>query len=81
MREFLEREPLWELRMSWARLDKAGFFIEASLRREYFGDLPFWNLPAFAEGNPVALENDQLAKGLVWLSLDPLRSPRRAPRP
>jgi hypothetical protein len=71
--EFLDREPLWELRMSWARLDKAGFFIEPILHREYFGDLPFWNLPASREGNPVALENDQLAKGFLWFNLDPLQ--------
>jgi hypothetical protein len=71
--EYLEREPLWRLDMSWARLDKAAFFIEAHLSREYRSDLPYWNLPAHLPGNPVALENDQLARGFVWYNAGPLQ--------
>ncbi|OHD71626.1 MAG: hypothetical protein A2V99_12380, partial [Spirochaetes bacterium RBG_16_67_19] len=71
--EYLERAPLWKLGMSWARLDKAAFFIEPFLRREYLSDLPYWNLPASLDNNPVALENDQLGKGFVWYNAGPLQ--------
>ncbi len=71
--EYLERAPLWKLDMSWARLDKAAFFVEAHLSREYLGDLPYWNLPARLKNNPVALENDQLSKGFVWYNAGPLQ--------
>jgi hypothetical protein len=71
--EHLERAPLWKLGMSWARLDKAAFFIEAYLRRQYFGGLTYWNLPGSEEGNPVALENDQLGKGFLWYNAGPLQ--------
>jgi hypothetical protein len=71
--EYLERTPLWKLDMSWARLDKAAFFVEAYLRRQYLGDLPYWNLPASQEGNPIAMENDQLAKGFLWYNAGPLQ--------
>ncbi len=70
--EYLERAPLWKLGMSWARLDKAAFFIEPFLRREYASGLSYWNLPGSLEGNPVALENDQLGKGFVWYNAGPL---------
>ncbi len=71
--EYLDRAPLWKLDMSWARLDKAAFFVEVHLSREYLGDLPYWNLPAHLKGNPVALENDQLGKGFVWYNAGPLQ--------
>jgi hypothetical protein len=71
--EYLDREPLWRLDMSWARLDKAAFFVEAHLSREYLGDLSYWNLPAHLPGNPVALENDQVARGFVWYYAGPLQ--------
>jgi hypothetical protein len=71
--EVLDREPLWRLDMSWARLDKAAFFVEAVLRREYLSDLSYWNLPPHLPGNPVALQNDQLARGFVWYNAGPLQ--------
>jgi len=71
--EYLERAPLWKLGMSWARLDKAAFFIEAFLRREYDSGLSYWNLPGSLESNPVALENDQLGKGFLWYNAGPLQ--------
>jgi hypothetical protein len=71
--EFLERTPLWKLDMSWARLDKAAFFIEAYLRRQHLDELPYWNLPDSEEGNPIALENDQLGKGFLWYNAGPLQ--------
>jgi len=44
---------------------QGAFFIEAFLHRQYFGDLPYWNLPAFREGNPVALEKRPAGQGLA----------------
>ena len=73
LHEYLERTPLWKLDMSWARLDKAAFFVEAYLRRQYLGGLTYWNLPGSEDGNPVALENDQLGKGFVWYNAGPLQ--------
>jgi hypothetical protein len=71
-REYLERARLWQLDMAWSVPDKAGVLIEAFLHREYLDDLPATNLPGHRPANPVALENDQLAKGLLWYSFGPL---------
>jgi hypothetical protein len=71
--EFLDRKPLWRLDMSMARSDRAAILIEAVLKRQYLDDLPVWNLPGSQEGNPVALENDQVARGLFWYDFGPLQ--------
>ena len=71
--EHLEIPNLWELVMAWSMPDRAAFLIEVIMHREYFGDLPGSNLPVFGTpDNPVALENDQLARGLLWYNFDPL---------
>ena len=74
VREHLERARLWELTMAWTIPDRAGFLVEVLMHREYLEDLPPSNLPAFGlPGNPVALENDNLGRGLLWYNFDPLQ--------
>ncbi len=71
--EYLEREPLWQLTMTWSRADRAAVGIQGFLHREYLQDTPSWNLPASLPDNPVALENDHVAKGYFWYNFDPLQ--------
>ncbi len=72
-REYRERAPLYALDLSWSRPDRAAFFIQGKLRREYLGRLPATNLPGSSSGNPVALENDQVSRGYLWYDFDPLQ--------
>ena len=73
VREHLQRPRLWELSMAWSIPDRAAFLIEVITQREYLEDHPPSNLPTFGlSGNPVALENDQLGRGLLWYDFDPL---------
>ena len=70
--EYLDREPLWELTLSWSRAGRAAVVAQGFLRREYLGSSD-WNLPWSAPGNPVALENRHVSKGYFWYNFDPLQ--------
>jgi hypothetical protein len=67
----LEQSPLWEITLSYSMDDKAAFFIQAFLKREYLG-LSHHNLPAVLPNNPVALENRQVSLGYLWYNFNPL---------
>jgi hypothetical protein len=70
--EYLEREPLGELTLSWSRKDKAAVVVQAFLVRQYDG-IADWNLPGSSPGNPVALENREVTKGYFWYNFEPLQ--------
>ena len=70
--EYLDREPLWQLTLSWSRAGRAAVVAQAFLHREYLGSSD-WNLPGSTSGNPVALENRHVSKGYLWYNFDPLQ--------
>jgi hypothetical protein len=71
-RDYLERRPLGELTLAWARPDKAAILAEGYLGREYTTQYAESNLPDSESGNPVALENREVIKGYFWYNFDPL---------
>lgn len=70
-RLFTNLDPFFDVRMSFAKEDKAGFDVYALLEREYWG-FSMNNLFESREGNPMAVENRLVRKGYLWYNFDPL---------
>jgi hypothetical protein len=75
-RLFLEREPLGAFQLDYARDGQLELGVSAVIQREYFMD-PFnstnlWESNA-AGGNPLALENQDIMRGIAWYDFKPLQ--------
>jgi hypothetical protein len=75
-RLFKDRLPLGGLQLDYARDGGFEIGIYATLEREYFAD-PFnpTNLPESMpdQGNPIALENQDIMRGFLWYDFHPLQ--------
>jgi hypothetical protein len=73
-RLFLDRAPLGSIQLDYARDERLELAINATIQREYFLE-PFsvTNLWESAAGNPFALENQDIMRGIAWYDFKPLQ--------